>query len=61
MARVKTPVAEFSEEESRRRFETAIRVALSGPAKPHSEMKLGKPRGKKAKSPTKRKAVKKSP
>ncbi len=50
----------FSDEEAKSRFEAAIRVALSGPAKPHSEMKLGKPRGKRRKSPAKRKPVKKS-
>jgi hypothetical protein len=49
----------FSEQEAQRRFEAAIRIALSGPAKPHSEMKLGKPRGKPSRSPGKRKAVKK--
>jgi len=49
----------YSDQEARSRFEAAIRIALSGPAKPHSEMKLGKPRGKRRKSPAKRKAVKK--
>ena len=43
--------------EALRRFQAAIRIALSGPAKPHSEMKLGKPGGKPVKSPTKKKVL----
>jgi hypothetical protein len=54
------PDDQFSDEEARSRFEKAIRVALSGPAKPHSEMKLGKPRRQPSKSPSKRKAAKKA-
>lgn len=51
---------EFSEQEVRRPTEAALRAALNTPAKPQSEMKLGKPRGKPGESPVKRKAVKKS-
>jgi len=50
----------YGKEEAQRRFEAAIRIALSGPAKPHSEMKLGKPKGKGRKNPAKRNTVKKS-
>jgi hypothetical protein len=54
---------QYPDNEARQRFEAAIRVALSGPAKPHSEMKLGKPRGKRtlgkvATKPTKAKRSK---
>jgi hypothetical protein len=44
---------------AQQRTEAALRAAFSMPPKPQSEMKLGKPRGKKVKSPGKRKAVKK--
>jgi hypothetical protein len=33
-----------------------MEALLKQPPKPHDEMKLGKPRGKKAKSPAKRRA-----
>jgi hypothetical protein len=33
---------EYSEEETRRRVESALRAAFSAPHKPQSEMKLGK-------------------
>lgn len=36
-------------------FKRVLKNLLSAPPKPHSEMKLGKPRAKKAESPTKRK------
>jgi hypothetical protein len=39
-------------------FKRVLGNLLSAPPKPHSEMKLGKPRGKKATSP---KAKKKAP
>ncbi len=48
----------YSEEETRRRVERALRAAFNTPPKPQSEMKLGKPRGKPRKSPAKRKAGK---
>jgi hypothetical protein len=35
-------------------FKRVLGNLLSAPPKPHSEMKLGKPRGKKKKSPKKR-------
>jgi hypothetical protein len=41
---------EYTEQEAQRRFETALRAGLNTPAKPHADMKLGKPRGKRAKS-----------
>jgi hypothetical protein len=44
----------FSEEETARRFETALRAGLNMPAKPHSEMKLGKPKNKRRKTKAKR-------
>jgi hypothetical protein len=48
---------EYTEEEARRRTEAALRAAFNAPAKPQSEMKLGKSRGKSSKSPNKRKPV----
>lgn len=60
MARLKNDDGQYSEQETRRRAEAALRAAFSLPPKPQSEMKLGKPRGKPSKSPAKRKAVKKS-
>ena len=42
----------YSEQEAQRRFEAALRGARIVGHKPQSEMKLGKPRGKKAKSPS---------
>ena len=45
---------DYSEEETQRRAETALRAAFSAPHKPQSEMKLGKPRTKPKKSPTTR-------
>jgi hypothetical protein len=48
----------YSEQETRRRVEATLRAAFSTPAKPQSEMKLGKPRGKPKKSPTKQKSKK---
>jgi hypothetical protein len=47
---------EFTPEEARKRFEAALRDAHLVGHKPQSEMKLGKPRGKKAKSPARAKA-----
>ena len=45
-------------QETQRRMEAALRAAFNAPPKPQSEMKLGKPRGKKTKSLAKRRAVK---
>lgn len=42
---------QFSEAETRRRAEAALRAAFNTPPKPQSEMKLGKPRAKQGKSP----------
>lgn len=50
----------YSEQETAQRRDAVIKQMLATPPKPHSEMKLGKPRKKLAKSPNKRKAVKKS-
>jgi hypothetical protein len=41
----------FSEQETARRRDAVIKLMLSKPPKPHSEMKLGKPRGKRRASP----------
>ena len=41
---------QFSEAETRRRAEAALRAAFNTPPKPQSEMKLGKPRAKPKKS-----------
>ena len=35
---------EYSEQETAKRADTALRVALSTPPKPHSESKIGKPK-----------------
>jgi hypothetical protein len=43
----------YSEQETQRRTEAALRAAFGAPHKPQSEMKLGKPRGKVKKSPSK--------
>jgi hypothetical protein len=50
---------EYTEQETQRRVEAALRGSRIAGYKPQSELKLGKPRGKRAKSPGKRKAVKK--
>jgi len=44
----------YTEEEAQRRTEAALRAAFTMPPKRQSEMKVGKPRGKRAKSPGKR-------
>jgi len=44
---------QYSEQETRRRAEAALRAAFKTPAKPQSEMKLGRPRAKKSASPPK--------
>jgi hypothetical protein len=41
----------YSEEETERRREAALKRMLSTSPKPHSELKLGKPRAKPKKSP----------
>jgi hypothetical protein len=43
----------FSEQETARRRDAVIKRMLNTPPKPHSEMKVGKPRGKTGKSPSK--------
>jgi hypothetical protein len=45
---------QYSPEETQRRFEAAVRVALRTPPKPHSEMKIGK-RNKGSVSPREKK------
>ena len=42
---------DYSEQEIARRRDAVIKRMLATPPKPHSEMKLGKPRGKLSKSP----------
>jgi hypothetical protein len=49
---------QFTEKEAKARFEAALRGGMKTSPKPHDEMKLGKPRGKKAKSPAKPKVKK---
>jgi hypothetical protein len=49
----------YSEQETARRRDAVIKLILRTPPKPHSEMKLGKPRGKPKLSPRKRGPVKK--
>jgi hypothetical protein len=49
---------DYSEQEIARRRDAVIKRMLATPPKPHSEMKLGKPRGKPSKSP---KVKKKTP
>jgi hypothetical protein len=49
---------QYSEEETAQRRDAVIKRMLNTPPKPHSEMKLGKPRGKPSKSS---KAKKKAP
>jgi hypothetical protein len=51
---------QYSEQETAQRRDAAIKRMLNTPPKPHSEMKIGKPKGRKSKSPRHRKAVKKS-
>ena len=41
----------FSEKETAARRDATIKRMIAMPPKPHSEMKIGKPRGKKAESP----------
>jgi hypothetical protein len=48
----------YTSEEAQQRFEAALRAGLNMPPKPHSEMKLGKTRGKRGKSPAKPKVKK---
>jgi hypothetical protein len=45
---------QYSEQEAQRRTEAALRVAFNTPAKPQSEMKLGKPRKNPANTATKK-------
>jgi hypothetical protein len=49
----------YSDQETQRRTEAALRAAFSKPPKPQSEMKLGKRKVSRTKSPSKRKAVRK--
>jgi hypothetical protein len=40
------PEDDYSEQETKRRRDAVIKRMLATPPKPHSEMKIGKPRGK---------------
>jgi hypothetical protein len=42
---------QYSEQETAERREAALKRMLATPPKPHSEMKIGKPRRKTGKSP----------
>jgi hypothetical protein len=44
---------QYSEKEAAARRDATIKRMIAMPPKPHSEMKLGKHKGKKAKSPAK--------
>jgi hypothetical protein len=46
-----TPKDEFSDSETQRRTEAALRAAFNTPPKPQSEMKLGKRKASRGKSP----------
>jgi hypothetical protein len=46
---------QYSEKETAQRRDAVIKRMLSTPPKPHSEMKLGKPRRKLSKSPAHKK------
>jgi hypothetical protein len=48
----------YTEAETVERRDAVIKRMLNTPPKPHSEMKLGKPRGKPGKSPAPRKEKK---
>jgi hypothetical protein len=47
---VKSRDDQYSEQETQRRAEKALRAAFASPPRPQSEMKLGKPRAKRGKS-----------
>jgi hypothetical protein len=51
---------QFGADETRRRFEAALRGSRLVGHKPQSEMKLGKPTGKRKVSPKRRKPVEKA-
>lgn len=46
-----TKDCQFNDKETARRRDAVIKHMLSTPPKPHSEMKIGKPRGKRGKKP----------
>jgi hypothetical protein len=57
--REKSKPMDYSEAETARRRDAVIKRMLNTPPKPHSEMKLGKPKAKSGKSPGVRKRIQK--
>jgi hypothetical protein len=55
MSREKQAEDQYSEQETARRRDAVIKRMLATPPKPHSEMKVGKPKGKPRKSPKNKK------
>jgi hypothetical protein len=53
----KHPNDQYSDREAAERRDAVIKKMLATPPKPHSEMKIGKTKGKAAKSPRKPKAT----
>lgn len=53
----KQPDEQFSKQETAHRRDAVIKLMLATPPKLHSEMKIGKPSGKKKMSPGKRKRL----
>lgn len=57
MASPENKTDQYSEQETARRRDAVIKQMINTPPKPHSEMKVGKPKAKRSKSPIARKAI----